>query len=102
MQVQVRLCDMNCIPIFVRHKGDPDAGSIMLKLDRGARGCSVLSQVRDQDGEAAWMHGGGGEFLSDADAEAYIERQIGRDPDLWVLEIEDANDRYVIDGNLIS
>ena len=25
VQVQVRLCDMNCIPIFVRHKGDPDA-----------------------------------------------------------------------------
>lgn len=101
VQVQVRLCDMNCIPIFVRHKGDPDAGSIMLKLVRGAKGCSVLSQVRDQDGASAWMYGGGKEFLSDTDAETYIERQIGRDPDLWVLEIEDPHDRYVIDGNII-
>lgn len=92
---------MNCIPIFVRHKGDPDAGSIVLKLDRGARGCSVLSQVRDPDGAAAWMYGGGGDLISDGDAEAYIKRQIGRDPDLWVIEIEDPSDRYVIDGAII-
>ncbi len=101
VQVQVRLCDMNCIPIFVRHKGDPDAGSIMLKLDRGERGCSVLSQVRDPDGAPAWMYGGGGEFISEPDAEAYIKRQTGRDPDLWVIEIEDPNDRYVLDGVII-
>ncbi len=101
MQAQVRLCDINCIPIFVRHKGDADAGSILLKLDRGMKGCSVLSQVRDQDGEQAWMYGGGGESIADADAEDYIKRQIGRDPDLWVIEIEDPNDRYVIDGAII-
>ncbi len=92
---------MNCIPIFIRHKGDADAGSIVLKLDRGAKGCSVLSQVRDPDGAAAWMYGGGGELITDAAAEAYIERQTGRDPDLWVIEIEDPKNRYVIDGNII-
>ena len=92
---------MNCIPIFVRHKGDPDAGSILLKLDRGARGCSVLTQTRDQDGAPAWMYGAGGDLVPDADGEAYIERQISRDPDLWVIEIEDPSDRYVIDGAII-
>jgi len=101
VQVQVRLCDMNCIPIVVRHKGDPDAGSIVLKLDRGSRGCSVLSQVRDQDGLPAWMYGAGAELVPDGEAEAYIERQIGWDPDLWVIEIEDPHDRYVIDGDII-
>lgn len=101
VQAQVRLCDLNFIPIVVRHKGDADAGAILLKLDRGPAGCSVLSQVRDQDGAAAWMYGGGGQLLPDAEAEAYIVRQIGRDPDLWVIEIEDPGERYVIDGKII-
>ena len=101
VQVQVRLCDMNCIPIFIRHKGDADAGSILLKLNRGPKGCSILSQVRDQDGAPAWMYGAGGELVADTEAEAYIERQIGRDPDLWVVEIEDDKNRYVIDGPVI-
>ncbi|MHA1598495.1 MAG: DUF1491 family protein [Alphaproteobacteria bacterium] len=101
VQVQVRLCDLNCIPIMVRHKGDPDSGAILLKLDRGAPGSSVLSQVRDVDGVPAWMHGGGAELVSDADAEAYIKRQIDRDPDLWVIEIDDPGGRYKIDGNIV-
>ncbi len=101
VQVQVRLCDMNCIPIVVRHKGDPDSGAVLLKLDRGREGCSVLSQVRDVDGNPGWVHGGGAELVTDADGEAYIARQRDRDPDLWVIEIEDPQGRYKIDGDII-
>ena len=101
VQVQVRLCDMSSIPIAIRHKGDADSGTVLLKLDRGAEGCSVLSQVRDVDGAQGWMYGGGGERVSDADAEAYITRQLDRDPDLWVVEIEDPGGRYKIDGDII-
>ena len=70
VQAQIRTCDLNCIPLMVRHKGDPDSGAIVLKLDRGAEGCSVLSQVRDLDGNPGWMYGGGGELISDSDAES--------------------------------
>jgi len=101
VQVQVRLCDLNCIPIAVRHKGDPDSGAVLLKLERGREGCSVLSQVRGPEGEAAWMYGGGGELIGDVDAEAYIKRQLNRDPDLWVVEIDDPAGRYVIDGDIV-
>jgi len=101
VQVQVRLCDMNCIPIMIRHKGDPDSGAILLKLDRGEPGCSVLSQVRDMDGVPAWMHGGGAELVPETEAEAYIKRQIDRDPDLWVIEIDDPHERYKIDGDIV-
>ena len=31
---QVKMCDKNSIPIFVLKKGDPDAGSILLKINR--------------------------------------------------------------------
>lgn len=102
VQAQVRLCDLNFIPIMVRQKGDPDSGAILLKLDRGREGCSVLSQVRDLDGNPGWMYGGGGELIAENEAEAYIKRQIERDPDLWVIEIEDAQRRYELDGEIVS
>lgn len=100
VQAQIRMCDINCIPIMVRHKGDADSGAILLKLDQGNAGCSVLSQVRDIDGNPGWMYGGGGQFIPEGDAESYIKRQIQRDPDLWVLEIEDQQGRYELDGKI--
>lgn len=101
VQAQIRLCDINFIPLMVRHKGDPDSGAILLKIDKGEAGCSVLSQVRDVDGNPGWMYGGGGELIEQKEAEAYIQRQIKRDPDLWVLEIEDQKGRYELDGNIV-
>ena len=68
-------------------RGDDDAGGILVVL-RGRAGLSVLAQVRAADGEAAWMRGTGAAAVDDAAADAYVARQLGYDPDLWVLEFE--------------
>jgi hypothetical protein len=34
---------------------------------------------------------------SDADAEAYLERQIKFDSDLWIVEVEDRAGRHFLD-----
>ena len=101
VQAQIRLCDLNFIPIMVRQKGDPDCGAILLKLDRGKTGCCVLLQVRGLDGKPGWMYGCGTKLIGDIEAEYYIKRQIDRDPDLWVVEIEDPKGRYELDGDII-
>lgn len=101
VQAQVRVCDLNFIPIMIRQKGDPDSGAILLKIDREGGVCSVLSQVRDVEGNMGWMYGGGGQQISEAEAEAYIKRQSERDPDLWVIEIEDPRNRYELDGTIV-
>ena len=101
ISAQVHLCDQAFIPVAVLHKGDPDAGAILLKLNRLAEGCQVLSQVRNVNGEPAWMRGVGESNVSEQEADAYIERQRSRDPDLWVLEIEDPNYRYELDGEIL-
>ena len=71
----------------VLRKGDPDSGGILVVL-HGSKGLSVLAQMRTADGEPAWMRATGPAAVDQATADAYVTRQTGFDPDLWVLEFE--------------
>lgn len=102
MQAQTRICGLSNISIYVVNKGDPDAGVVLLKVSRLDGLCRLYSQIRDVSGELAWSQtASGGERLSESDADAYIERQKNFDPDIWVIEIEDPDDRYQLDGKEI-
>lgn len=99
---QVRLCDINLIPVAVRRRGDADAGAVLLKLDRLDGTAVVLAQTRDAGGAPAWLRATGPAPVPVADAEAQIARALARDPDLWVLEIEDRGARYVPDAKVLD
>ena len=86
-QMALRLADLAGRSGMVLRKGDPDSGGILCVL-RGRQGCLVLSQVRDGEGRAAWMRGTGKDPVPEPEADAYVERQVKRDPDLWVLEFD--------------
>ena len=101
VKAQLRLCDLKTIPAFVTRRGDDDVGTVLLKLNRMDGTAEVLTQVRDMDGKRAWMRGTGYGPVAEAEADAYIARQLGRDPDQWVVEIEDAKGEYELDGSLI-
>ena len=86
-QAAIRMADLAGRSGMVLRKGDPDAGGILCLL-RGREGCVVLSQTRDADGRPAWLRGTGKTPVPEAEADAYVERQVKRDPDLWVLEFD--------------
>lgn len=71
----------------VLRRGDPDSGGVLVVL-RGAGGLSVLSQMRDARGEPAWARATGAAAVDQETADQYVARQVGFDPDLWVLEFE--------------
>ena len=101
VRAQLRLCDQAMLPAVVRRKGDPDAGTVLIKLDRLDGNCVVFSQVRTIEGEMAWMLATGDDPIPNIDGEAYITKQLKFDPDIWVLEIEDPAERYKVHGKLI-
>lgn len=101
IKAQIRICDLSFLPAVVTRRGDSDAGSILIKLNHFEGGTEVLTQVRDTDGQRAWMRGKEDGPLTEPEADAYIEKQIKYDPDIWVLEIEDPNRKYKIEGKVL-
>lgn len=86
VQMALRMGDIDGRPGAILRRGDADAGGILVVL-RGREGrLCVLSQVRAGDGQSAWMRATGPDSVDEDTADGYIERQVQRDPDLWVLE----------------
>ena len=82
-------------------RGDSDAGAVLIKISRLDGTATVLSQTVNADGKRAWLRGTGVAPVADADAESYIQRQRKRDPDLWVIEIEDRRGLFAPDEPVI-
>ena len=85
----------------VLHKGDPDAGGLLVVL-RGRQGLAIFSRITGADGEPAWLRAMGPQPLGEAEAEAYISRQTARDPDLWVIELEVPDLVLPFDGRVVG
>jgi len=101
VQAAVRLGSLRAIPVVVTRHGDEDAGTILVKLNQLDRGCMVLVETRAPDGARAWLKGTGAEPVSEELADSYVARQVKRDPDVWVVEIEDRGGGSVFDGKIL-
>ena len=87
VQMALRMGDGAGRPGAVLRSGDPDAGGVLVIL-RARQGLIVLSQVRAGGADVSWMRGTGPAAVEQDVADAYVKRQVGRDPDLWVIEFE--------------
>ncbi|WP_424811686.1 DUF1491 family protein [Roseococcus sp. YIM B11640] len=87
VSMAIRMSDMAGRPAAVLRKGDPDSGGLICVLE-GREGQMVLAQARDMEGRPAWVRGTGPAPVGREEADAYIQRQVKRDPDVWVIEFE--------------
>ena len=91
----IRRAELEGAYATVVRKGDDRAGSVIVKAyDTATRTAKLYTEAFGADGERLWIQ----PVTSDSEAEldAYIARQRGYDPDLWVVEIEDRQGRHFI------
>lgn len=71
-------------------KGNHASGLVMLKLN-GLKGKVILLQQERnfESGALEWIHPFEHPEIDEFQADQAIQRAIARDPDLWVIEIED-------------
>ena len=101
VRAHVRRYSMQGIPVVIARRGDEHRGAVVIKINRLEDGCAVLTQTSDLDGNIAWLAALDGKLVEESEVDAYIERQITRDRDLWVLEIEDRQGRCLFDGEIL-
>lgn len=102
VRAHIRRLIASAIPATVARKGAAENGAVLLKVNLLQSGVRVLSQVRDIDGRLGWMAAFDGEAVSETEADAYLDRQVDRDPDVWIIEIEDRDGRHGFDGPVIA
>jgi hypothetical protein len=86
---------------YLLRRGDTERGTVLVRLV-GREGTRILTQVRDLNGKLAWMGVKEGVVLSNPDADAYVERAVSRDSDLWVIEVETRNDENPFDKEIVG
>jgi hypothetical protein len=101
LKAHLRRCYAEGLPATVLRRGDPMGGMVLLKINRLEQGCAVLTQTRDPSGRPAWLAALKGALMPEAEADAYIDRAIKRDPDLWVVEIESRSGAHPFEGRVL-
>jgi hypothetical protein len=89
---RLRLAD---IPAYVTAKGDAEAGAVVVKvalLDGNARAFERRSDL--MTGARAWILLAEG---PETEVDALLARTRSRDPDLWVIELEDRLGRTLLE-----
>ena len=89
---RLRLAD---IPVYVTARGDATAGAVIVKcatLDGQAH--AVQRSYDLMSGARVWVTLAEG---PEAEVDAALRRQRDRDPDRWVIEVEDRQGRTLLD-----
>ena len=99
MQALVRRVQGNMCAAYVMSRGDKDAGGIFVRVSRLDGTVGVLNMFTDMNGMQSFrvvLPPG----TEEAESDALIRREMQRDPDVWVVDIEDTKGRHFLDGKI--
>jgi hypothetical protein len=86
---------------IVRH-GDDDAGAIYIRVNR-LDGASLLygpapASLDVMQTDRRWVAAFKGLARPDAEIDAYLDREVRTDPDLWIVEVEARDGAHGLEG----
>lgn len=88
------LCSQRNQPVYIKKKGDPDAGVIFLHLNKLDGTNELFTQIREIEGILNWLPVGDKGRLNDIEIDEYLAKQEVYDPDIWIIEVEDPKDKF--------
>ena len=81
---------------YVVAKGDPTAGAVVVKLVQAEGRATALARRFDfETGARPWAVLAEG---AEREVDAVLARERGRDPDLWLIDVEDAGGMGLLDA----
>jgi hypothetical protein len=89
VEAEVRRLSGEGFGVYVAARGDKTGGMVLQKISDMGGNCRLRGQQRDLLGRLVWIDLLQDEIVPESEADAYIRRAVERDPDLWVVEIED-------------
>jgi len=104
----VRRCHIEGAFAAVRRRGADEAGAIYIKINRldgtgtlyGPAPQAVFDEAQPS-GRIFTVILGREAPVPEVNIEARIVREIGFDPDIWVIEVEDRAGRHFLDGTVV-
>ena len=82
----------------VLRRGDPDAGALWVIL-RKSGALFRYTEAMGMSGAREWYQDGP---FEEADMHLKTNKAVDRDPDLWIVEIEDSQGRAFLDGEMAN
>jgi len=80
----------------VLRRGDPDAGALWI-IVRKSTELFRYTESMGMSGAREWYQDGP---FDEADMRLKTNKAVDRDPDLWIIEIEDSQGRAFLDGEI--
>ena len=80
----------------VLRRGDPDAGALWVIVRKGRELIRYIEQM-GMSGDREWYQDGP---FDEVEVGLRTNKAVDRDPDLWIIEIEDGQGRAFLDGEL--
>jgi hypothetical protein len=101
VKAYIRRCQVEGAAAVLVRRGDADAGAIYIKVSR-LDGTALLygpapaglDGAREERRWEACIHP---LPCPEAEADAFLQRQFGFDPDIWIVAVEDNSGRHFLD-----
>ena len=84
------------VAVYLRRRGDADAGTVCLKLSPSPETVQLLTEQRRADSGLEWQPMTALP-LTEPESERRLTQMIANDPDLWIVEIDDPHRRLTPD-----
>ena len=106
VKAYLRRCQHEGVDAVLARRGDADAGAIYIKISRldgtaalyGPAPAGLDEAREDRRWETCLQR----EPAAESEADAYLERQVDFDPDIWIVSVEDRQGRHFLDDWLSS